>query len=138
MIDPHAYTPYHPRWLRRPVSTYWWVEKWSFFRFILRESTCMFVAWSLLYLLLLIRAVSHGAGAYAGFLAWSAKPWVLTLNVVSFALVVFHAVTFFEAVPQAMVVHVGRTRVPGSVLKVTHYAAWATTSAIVAWLLGGA
>src|SRR5262245_52433801 len=75
--DRHVYTPYHPRWLRQPVSTYWWMEKWSYFRFILRESTCMFVAWGLVYLLMLIRAVSHGATAYAAFVAWSARPWVL-------------------------------------------------------------
>ena len=138
MSERHVYTPYHPRWLRRPVSTYWWVEKWSYFRFILRESTCMFVGWSLLYLLLLIRAVSHGAGAYAHFLDWSATPAVLTLNVISFAMVAFHAVTFFEAVPQAMVVHLGRNRVPGHMLKAGHYAAWAAVSAIVAWILVGA
>ena len=138
MSDRHVYTPYHPRWLRQPVSTYWWMEKWSYFRFILRESTCMFVAWCLWYLLLMIRAVSQGSDSYAAFIEWSRTPWVLALNAVSFALVAFHAVTFFEAVPQAIVVHVGRTRVPGQLVKAGHYAAWAAVSAFVAWLLTGA
>ena len=31
------YTEYHPRWLRQHVSTYWWLRKWSYFAFILRE-----------------------------------------------------------------------------------------------------
>jgi fumarate reductase subunit C len=138
MTDRHAYTPYHPRWLRQPVSTYWWLERWSYFRFILRESTCMFVAWGLVYLLLLVRAGSHGAATYAAFLAWSATPCVLALNVVSFALVVFHAVTFFEAVPQAMAVHIGRSRVPGPLVKAGHYFGWAAVSAFMVWLLTGA
>ena len=137
MSDRHPYTPYHPRWLRQPVSTYWWVEKWSYFRFILRESTCMFVAWCLLYVLLMIRAVSHGSDSYAAFLEWSRTPWVLALNIVSFALVAFHAVTFFEAVPQAIVVHIGRSRVPGRLVKAGHYAAWAAVSVFVFWLLAG-
>ena len=41
---------------------------------------------------------------------------MLLLNVVSFLFVVFHAITFFDAAPQALVVHVGRTpraRTPG-------------------------
>jgi fumarate reductase subunit C len=114
------------------------MEKWSYFRFILRESTCMFVAWSLVYLLLLVRAVGRGPASYAEFLAWSATPWILALNVISFVLVVFHAVTFFEAVPQAIVVHVGRRRVPGELLKAGHYAAWAAVSAFVVWLIAGA
>jgi succinate dehydrogenase subunit C len=138
MSEQHAYTPYHPRWLRRPVSTYWWMEKWSYFRFILRESTCMFVAWSLVYLLLLIRAVSRGTAHYAEFLEWSATPWVLALNIISFVLVVFHAVTFFEAVPQAIVVHIGRSRVPGQLVKAGHYIGWAAVSAFVVWLIAGA
>jgi fumarate reductase subunit C len=138
MSDRYAYTPYHPRWLRQPVSTYWWVEKWSYFRFILRESTCMFVACGLLYLLLLVRAVSHGAAVYASFLAWSARPWVLALNIATFVLVAFHAVTFFEAVPQAVAVHIGRRRVPGSLVKAAHYCGWAAVSVFIAWLLLGA
>jgi fumarate reductase subunit C len=138
MSGRHAYTPYHPRWLRQPVSTYWWMEKWSYFRFILRESTCMFVAWSLIFLLLLIQAISRGSDDYAAFVEWSRRPWVVALNVTSFALVVFHATTFFEAVPQAIVLHLGRRRVPGPLLKAGHYGAWAVVSIAVGWLLAGA
>ena len=129
------YTDYHPRWLRRHVSTYWWLEKPSYFAFILRESTCLFVAWFAVYLLLLIAAVVDGPDAYARFLAWSASPWLIVLNVVSFALMVFHAITFFDAAPQALVVHLGHTRVPGSFVLIGHYAAWIAASGGVIWLL---
>ena len=132
------YTDYHPRWLRRHVSTYWWLEKPSYFAFILRESTCLFVGWFAVYLLLLIAAVVDGPDAYAQFLAWSASPWMITLNIVSFALMVFHAITFFEAAPQALVVHLGHTRVPGRLVLIGHYAAWAVSSAAVIWLLARA
>ena len=129
------YTDYHPRWLRRHVSTYWWLEKPSYFAFILRESTCLFVGWFAVYLLLLIAAVVDGPDAYARFLAWSASPWMITLNIVRFALMVFHAITFFEAAPQALVVHLGHTRVPGRLVLLGHYAAWAAASAAVILLL---
>jgi len=138
MSDSHVYTPYHPRWLRRRVSTYWWLEKWSYFRFILREGSCLFVGWFVLYLLLLVNAVRQGPDSYTRILEWSAEPWVLGLNVVSFLFVVFHAVTFFEAAPQALVVHVGRTRVPGRLVMAAHYAAWALASVLIAWLIVGA
>jgi len=139
MSERPVYTPYHPRWLRQPVSTYWWLGQWSYFKFILRESSCMFVAWSVVYLLLLVDAVSGGAASYARFLEWSARPWLLALNIVTFLFLVYHAITFFEAAPQAMVVHVGRNRVPGSLVLAGHYAAWAAVSVFVAWLLlGGA
>ena len=138
MSDHHVYTPYHPRWLRQPVSTYWWVQRWSYFRFILRESTCMFVAWAVVYLLWLVRAVSHGSDSYATLHRVVEDALGLALNIISFVLVAFHAVTFFEAVPQAMVVHIGRSRVPGHLVKAGHYVGWAVVSAFVAWLLRGA
>lgn len=137
MGERHVYTEYHPRWRRQPVSTYWWLEKRSYFAFILREGSCMFVAWLVVYLLLLVNAVRQGAGSYALFLDWSTTPWVLLLNVVSFLFLVYHAITFFDAAPQAMVVRVGRSRVPGRVVLAGHYAAWFAASVVVGWLLLG-
>jgi fumarate reductase subunit C len=130
-----VYTDYHPRWLRQPVSTYWWLEKPAYFLFILRESTCLFVAWFTVYLLLLIAAVVDGPAAYQQFMAWSATPWVVVLNIVSFVLMVYHAMTFFDAAPQALVVHVGGNRVPGTLILAGHYAAWVVASAAIIWLL---
>ena len=109
------YTEYHPRWLRPRVSTYWWLQRRAYLKFILRELSSVFVAWFVVFLLLLVRAVSQGAPAYEQFLQWAAHPLVLVLNVVSLLFVVFHAVTWFNLAPQAMVVHVGGKRVPGSV-----------------------
>ena len=134
----NAYTDYHPRWLRRHVSTYWWLEKPSYFVFILREATCLFVAWFAVYLLWLIAAVVEGPASYEQFLAWSATPWLMVLNAVSLALLVFHAITFFEAAPQALVVHLGHHRVPARVMLAAHFAAWAVASAVVFWLVVGA
>ena len=37
MSQAPAYTEYHPRWYRRRVSTYWWMGRWSYLVFILRE-----------------------------------------------------------------------------------------------------
>jgi fumarate reductase subunit C len=131
------YTEYHPRWLRRHVSTYWWLRKWSYFAFILREISSLFVAWSVVYLLLLVYAASQGAAEYSQFLDWSRQPWVLIVNVCSLLLVVFHAITWFNLAPQAMVVRVGHKHVPGSLIALSNYAAWVVVSAIVAWLLVG-
>jgi fumarate reductase subunit C len=130
-----AYTEYHPRWLRQPVSTYWWLHKWSYAAFILREASCIPVAWFVVYLLMLVSAVDGGDAAYREFLAWSATAAVLTANIVSFVFIVFHAITFFQAAPQALVVHLGRKRVPASLIGWGHYAALIVASVVVWWLL---
>ena len=47
------YTEFHPRWYRRRMSVFWWVGRRSYLIFVLRELTSVFVAWSVVFLLLL-------------------------------------------------------------------------------------
>jgi len=130
-----AYTPYHPRWHRTHVSTYWWLGRWSYFLFILRELSSLSVAWFVVYLLALVSALSRGEAAYQEFLAWSQLPLVLLVNIVSFLFLVLHAVTWFNLAPQAMVVHVGRKRLPGVLIAASNYLALVVVSAIIFGLI---
>jgi fumarate reductase subunit C len=132
-----SYTEYHPRWVRPRMSTYWWMQRSSYLKFILRELSSVFVAWFVVFLLLLVRAVSQGSFAYQQFLEWAGNPGILLLNVVSFFFVVFHAITWFNLAPQAMVVRVGGTRVPGPLVAASNYLAWVVMTALVAWILLG-
>jgi fumarate reductase subunit C len=134
-MDQQSYTEHHPRWLRPRMSTYWWLGKWPYVKFILRELSSVFVAWFVIYLLLLVRAVSRGETAYQSFLAFSSHPVVLTVNIVAFFFIVFHAVTWFALAPQAIVAHIGKKRVPPILIALPHYGAWIVISAAVLWLL---
>jgi fumarate reductase subunit C len=135
MID--GSTLHRPRWLRRRVSTWWWLQRGSYLVFILRELSSVFVAWVVVFLLFLIQAVGEGADAWRQFLLWSARPAVLALNAVSLAFTVFHAITWFNLAPQAMVVHLFGRRVPGIAIAGGNYLAWAAVSAFLFWLLAG-
>jgi fumarate reductase subunit C len=133
-----TYTDYHPRWHRPRVSTYWWLERRTYLAFILRELSSVFVAWFVVFLLLLVNAVSHGNEQYRRFLDFAATPWVVLLNLVAFLFVVYHAVTWFNLASQAMVLRLGGRRLPGSWIAASNFAAWALVSAFVAWLVVGA
>ena len=135
MSTPPAYTEYHPRWYRPRISTYWWLERWPYLAFILRELSSLFVAWAVVYLLLLVRAVARGASSYRQFLDWSASPLVLVLNLVTLAFLTFHAVTWFNLAPQAMVVHMGKKPVPAAWVVAGNYLAWFVATAVVAIVL---
>lgn len=132
------YTNYHPRWHRKPMSTYWWLERRSYLAFILREVSSVFIAWLVVFLMLLVRAVGRGDASYQQFLDWSARPLLVVLNIVSLSFVVFHAITWFNLAPKAMVVYVRQRPVPGHLIAASNYLAWAVASGLVAWLvLGG-
>ena len=130
--------PYEPRPYRRRVSLFWWTERRTYLVFILRELSSVFVAWSAVFLLLLVRAVSQGADEYAAFLDWAASPWVLVLNVIAVAFVLLHAVTWFDLTARATVVRRGGRRVPSWMIAAGGYVSWALVSGVVAWILVGA
>ena len=131
------YTEFHPRWYRRRMSVFWWVGRRSYLIFVLRELTSVFVAWSVVFLLLLVHAVGQGGAEYRRFVDLSGNPWMLALNAVTLVFVVFHAITWFNLAPQAMVVRLRDKRVPRSRIAGAHYAGWALLSALAAWLIVG-
>ena len=135
MNESSEYTRFHPRWLRTRPSTYWWLKRRAYLLFIARELSSVFIAWFVVYLLLLVRAVKLGEDRYREFLAWSAHPLVVLLNVVTLFFVVFHSVTWFNLAPTALVMRVRGRRVPGLWISASNYAAWVAASAFVLWLL---
>jgi fumarate reductase subunit C len=120
---------------RRPISVWWWTRKRTYFLFVMRELSSLFIAWLVCYLLLFIRAVSRGEAAYAHFLDWASSPWLVALNLVAFGFVLLHTVTWFSLTPQAMVVSLRGRRVPAAVIIGAQYAGLAVVSAFVYWLV---
>lgn len=120
---------------RRRVPVLWWLRKRTYFVFVMRELSSIFIAWLVLYLLLFVRAVGNGEAAYEEFLDDAASPWLVTINVIAFAFIVLHTVTWFSLTPQAMVVRLRGRRVPGVAIIAAQYAGLAVVSAFVAWLV---
>jgi len=135
MREVPAYTEFHPRWYRKRVSTYWWLWKWSYLKFVLREISSVFVAWFVVVTLALIAGLSRGPEAYAEWQAWMRLPVVIAVNVVSFFFVLVHALTWFNLAPRAIVMRVGGKRVPDAAIVGANCVAWAIASAILAWLV---
>jgi fumarate reductase subunit C len=59
----------------------------------------------------------------------------VVLNGISFGLVLFHTITWFNLAPRAMVVRVRGRRVPDLLIAGSNYAAWLVVSVAVAWLI---
>jgi fumarate reductase subunit C len=120
---------------RKPVSTWWWLRKRSYFLFVMRELSSLFVAWLVLYLLLFVRAVFQGEDEYLDFLDRASSGWLLVLNVVAFGFVVLHTVTWFGVTPQAMDLRLRGQKVPKSAILGAQYVALAVVSGFVYWLV---
>jgi fumarate reductase subunit C len=129
------YTLNHPRWYRKRVSTYWWLQRWEYLRFVLREISSVFVAWFVLLTIVQLYAASRGSDAYSDFLDFLKNPFVIVFNVISFLFVVFHSITWFNLSARAMSIRIGGKKVPGFMISGPNFAAWLVISAVIAWLL---
>jgi len=98
-----------PTMYRQPVSRLWWLKKRTYFMFVLRELSSVFVAWFAVFLMIMVVAIGRGEKSYQMFLDWAASPVIVVINVVALAFSLLHTVTWFALTPQAMVV-----RGPGS------------------------
>ena len=129
------YTPNHPRWYRTKVSTYWWLWKWPYLKFVLREFSSVPGAYFVVLTLVQIRCLSEGPGAYAKFQQWMKSPILLALNGISLFFVLFHMLTWFNLAPRAMVVRLGGKRVAEPLVAGANYVAWIVVSVVVAWFI---
>jgi len=129
------YTPFHPKWHRRRVSVWWWLESRSYTGFVLRELSSVFVAFFAVVLVGQLRALARGPEAHARFLALLASPLVLAMSALAFFFVLFHSITWFNLAPSAMVVRLRGKRVPDAVIVGSNYLAWVVLSAAVAFIL---
>jgi fumarate reductase subunit C len=147
---------------RQPVSRLWWLKKRTYFLFVMRELSSLFVAWFAVFLMVLVLAIGRGEAAYQRFLDWAASPVVVVVNVVALAFSGLHTVTWFALTPQAMVVRFrGRQvramkevrvagqwvpaatvvrvggRLPAGAVIASQYVGLVVVSAFIAWLVLG-
>jgi fumarate reductase subunit C len=130
-----AYTPHHPKWYRRNVSVWWWLERWCYTKFVLRELTSLFVAFAACIYVWLLRAVMHGPDAYAEFLRSMQAPPMLVLHAATFAAMTFHAMTWFHLAPRAIALRIRGKSLPDRIIIGLHYGAWLAVSMAILWIL---
>ncbi|MGO4258226.1 fumarate reductase subunit C [Marmoricola sp. RAF53] len=123
-----------PTYTRR-VPVFWWLRRRTYFVFVMRELSSIFVAWFVVFLLLLVKAVGRDEAAYRDFLDWAASPAIVTLNVVAAAFLVLHTITWFNLTPQAMDLRLGGRPVPAAAVIAAQYAGLVVVSAVIWWLV---
>ena len=107
----------------------WWLRKKTYFLFMLRELTCIFVGGYALFLLVLIsRAQDPSAFRYI-----LTHPLAVVFQVVAIPMVLYHSITWFNLTPKAVVVWWGEERVSPLLIAGSNYAVWLVVSALVAW-----
>lgn len=131
------YTPFHPRWYRRRMPISWWLRKWAYTRFIIRELTSLPVGYTALLLVAMAWALARGPEAHEAFIAWLQTPWVVVFHLLILVGLLYHTITWLKLAPKALVFRVRGRKVPDAVVSGSHFAGWIVLSALVFWFLAG-
>ena len=125
----------HPRLYFKRMPIFWWVKKWSHARFIFRELTSLGVAFYAVIIILQIQALNQGPDSYINLQTWLKSPLAIILNSIAFLLALYHSITWFNLAPKAIVITLGKYRVPGFVISGMNYAAWVVISVAITWII---
>ena len=116
--------------LIRPVPATWWLKKKSYFFFMLRELTCVFVGGYALFLLVLAVTLED-ATAFATVLH---SPFLITLQIIALPMALYHSITWFNLTPKVMVVWRGEEKVDPRIIAGANYVACLVASIIILWI----
>jgi fumarate reductase subunit C len=115
----------------RQHSNTWFVKRWPYRIFMLRELSSVFLAAYVVVLLLLVSKVHDGRHAYTAFQQTLKSPGLLVFNSVVLIFALLHTVTWFQAVPKALPLRRGEDKVPPLLLVGMHYGLMLVLSAAV-------
>ncbi len=112
----------------------WFLERPGYILFMIRELTSFFVAAYLVVLIMTLGRAAAGEAALAEWLqALSGTAWMVAHGV-ALVMAVWHAVTWFKAVPQAMPIFLGEKKLDAPLAAVLMgYGPWLTVTAVVVW-----
>ena len=115
----------------RKIERNWWLSQPRYVSYMLRESTCLFIAlYSALLTDGLIR-LSQGQAAWDSYVAAISSLPGVVFQVICLAFAVIHSVTWFNVTPKAMPLVVKGEPVPPKTIVGAHYVLWAAVSLVV-------
>jgi fumarate reductase subunit C len=118
----------------RPMPANWWLQRWSYTKFMIRDVTSVFIAGYCVFLMVLLCRAGQGSEAFAAFYASLRSPLSVVLHLIALVFAVIHSVTFFNLTPRVIVIFKGDEKVPESVIAGLHYGLWAVASVVLIFI----
>lgn len=117
------------------MSIFWWIKRKPYVLFIVRELTSLFVAAYAIILIVQLNALKQGPEAWEALMSSFSSPFSIGLHIVILCFILFHSITWFNLAPKAMVLKIGKTKIPGSVIILVNFAMWIVLSLAIAWVI---
>ncbi|MGH7915656.1 MAG: fumarate reductase subunit C [Candidatus Binataceae bacterium] len=133
-----SYPQSQPREYHRSFSNWWWLGRFNYLKFILREFSSLFVGYFLVVTLLQLCALASGPEAYAAFQQWLREPLMIVVNIIAFLFLLLHTITWSNLVPKAFLPRRHGHRLSEVVTALPSYILWLVATIVVAAFILGA
>jgi len=115
----------------RKMPATWWLTKPSYFLFMLRELSSVFIAIFLIVYLCQIYQLTQGLDAYIAFARKLSSPGWIFFHLVALLFALYHSVTWFQSSAVVLQLRIGERLIPRPFVMALHVGAWAVVSLAV-------
>lgn len=122
-----------PRSFYPTISPTWWLKKRSYFMFMMREFSSVFVAAFVLLFMYELFLLSKGPETFNLFQESLRRPLFLLFYAIALIFAIYHTVTWFGVLSRIQVVRIGSWTLPPIFVTLSAFGAWFAISAAVAW-----
>ena len=122
----------------RPMSkTTWYMRNGRYKVYMLREMTCLLVGFYSFLTIFALAALAAGPDQWNHFLASQQNIAMTVFHAIALAYFLFYQTfAWFKLAPKAMPLQIGEKILPGGIIVIGHYVAWAVLSGFIFWLAG--
>jgi len=118
----------------RELPASWWWTKRSYFLFMLRELSSVFIAIFLIVFLIQIYQLTRGPEAYTAFARKLSSPGWIIFNIIALLFALYHSITWFASSAIVLPLRIGEREIPRNVFVALNVAALGVISLIILFL----
>ena len=113
------------------VSSTWWLKKSSYFLFMLRELSSVFIALFLVVYLIQLSQLIDGPQAYVAFTRKLSSPGWILFHIIVLAFALYHSFTWFQSTSVVLPVRIGERLIPREMVTAFSIGAWGLVSLLI-------
>jgi len=115
----------------RKLPASWWLSKPSYFLFMLRELSSVFIAIFLVVFLIQIYQLTRGPEAYAAFAQKLSSPGWIIFNLIIFLFALYHSITWFYSSAIVLPLRIGEREMPRNLFVALNVGVLAVVSLVI-------
>jgi fumarate reductase subunit C len=115
----------------RELPPSWWLSKQSYFLFMLRELSSLFIAIFLVVFLIQLYQLTRGPEAYVAFARKLSSPGWILFNLITLLFALYHSITWFYSSAIVLPLRIGEREIPRNLFVALNIGALIVVSLVI-------